>query len=69
MDKTEEEIDELWDYSDPQGTEDKFRKLLSNLDRNSNLDLYNQIKTQISRTLGLQGKFDEGHTIRTSRKI
>jgi tetratricopeptide (TPR) repeat protein len=54
-----ENFDALWNYSDPSGTEAKFRELLSSLGSKS--DLYWQLKTQIARTEGLQRKFTEAH--------
>lgn len=51
-------IDELWDYSNPEATEQKFRELLSKAEiQNPEYGL--EITTQIARTLGLQRKFEE----------
>jgi tetratricopeptide (TPR) repeat protein len=53
-------ISELWNFSDPAGTEIKFRALLSEAKA---LDDELQILTQIARALGLQRKFEEAHAI------
>lgn len=52
------DFDSLWDYSHPDQTEAKFRKVLPQFpDGNERLELL----TQIARTQGLQRKFDEAH--------
>ncbi len=53
-------IKDLWNFSDPAGTEMKFRALLSEAKA---LDDELQILTQIARTLGLQRKFEEAHEL------
>ena len=55
-------IAELWDYQNPQETEQVFRKLLeenTEIDQNYQLE----IQTQIARTLGMQQKFEDGHAV------
>ncbi|MFP4460486.1 MAG: tetratricopeptide repeat protein [Candidatus Zixiibacteriota bacterium] len=51
------EIDKLWNYSDPAGTETEFEKLLSLVEQDINYK--GELLTQIARAQGLQGKFDE----------
>lgn len=46
---------DLWDYGDPKATEARFR------DGGDPTDA--ELQSQIARTLGLQGRFDEGHTL------
>lgn len=43
-----------WDYSDPAATERRFRDYLPNAGKRAT-----EVKIQIARTLGLQGRFDE----------
>lgn len=57
------EFDKLWNYNDPEETEKKFRELIPSLKPSGDKDLYLQLLTQISRTLGLQMKFDEAHKL------
>ena len=54
-------FDRLWNYSKPDETEKKFRELLPQAEASGNLDYELQLRTQIARTLGLRGKFDEAH--------
>lgn len=50
-------FDDLWNYNDPVGTEQKFRALLPKTVGPEHTELL----TQIARTLGLQRKFEEAH--------
>jgi len=53
---------ELWDYGDAAGTETKMREALAAMGADSpGLNL--ELKTQISRTLGLQQKFGEAQAL------
>lgn len=53
------EFDQLWDYNNPDKTEEKFRALLSQVQDN---DVYQaELLTQIARTQGLQRQFEEAH--------
>lgn len=49
------DIDGLWDYNDPAGTESKFRSLLDTL--TDPLEIA-ELRTQIARTYGLRKQFD-----------
>ncbi len=53
------DFDSLWDYSHPDQTEIKFRKVLLQIPEND--PAYLELLTQIARTQGLQRKFDEAH--------
>lgn len=44
-------IDELWDFQNPGESEKRFRALIA------------EAKTQLARSLGLQGQFDEAHRV------
>jgi tetratricopeptide (TPR) repeat protein len=51
-------FDSLWDYDQPDETEQRFRELLPTItDRSEHAELL----TQIARAQGLQGKFAEAH--------
>jgi len=54
------EFDKLWNYSDPAATEKKFREVLPEA---RDPDTRLQLLTQIARTLGLRGMFDEAHAV------
>jgi tetratricopeptide (TPR) repeat protein len=56
------DFNDLWDYNNPAETEQVFRRILSDA-ASSDDGYYLQLKTQIGRTLGLQGRFEEAHTI------
>jgi len=56
-------FDKLWDYNDPAGTEIKFREILDEVKSSNDNSAYLQLQTQIARTLGLQMKFDEAHSL------
>ncbi|HET7144481.1 MAG TPA: hypothetical protein VFI68_10715, partial [Anaerolineales bacterium] len=53
------DFDSLWDYSNPDQTEIKFREILSRIPANEPAHL--ELLTQIARSQGLQRKFDEAH--------
>ncbi len=55
------DFDALWDYSDPAGTERKFRDLLPAVGQPGNDANHAELLTQIARTQGLQRRFDEAH--------
>ncbi|MCW5942352.1 MAG: tetratricopeptide repeat protein [Fimbriimonadaceae bacterium] len=46
---------DLWDYADPAATETRFRALPDQDDP--------ELQSQVARTLGLQGRFDEGRAV------
>jgi tetratricopeptide (TPR) repeat protein len=53
------DFDSLWDYSDPQQTETRFREILLQVPE-ANL-AYLELLTQIARAQGLQQRFDRAH--------
>ena len=53
------EFDSLWDYSNPQQTETRFREILLQIPENNSA--YLELLTQIARSQGLQQKFDRAH--------
>ena len=52
--------DEVWDYRDPAKTQASFEAILNQFNMPVHVQL--QIHTQIARTEGLQGMFEEAHT-------
>lgn len=58
-----ENIDELWDYSNPKGTREKFLKTLEEMGAAAPLESVLEIKTQIARTHSLGGEFEESHQV------
>lgn len=54
------EVDELWDFSDPEGTESRFRAALESAEDES---LAAEIQTQIARTYSLRRMFDDCHDV------
>lgn len=54
-------FDSLWNYSDPAGTELKFREILDNNNTLSDLSYHLQLLTQIARTYSLRRMFSEAH--------
>jgi tetratricopeptide (TPR) repeat protein len=55
-----EEIDSLWDYSDPSGSERIFQRVLHGPNAN-NAEFRAQVLTQIARCQILQRRMDDGH--------
>ena len=59
-------LDELWNFGDPKGTEEAFRALLEETAEDetpASVPLRLELQTQIARTLGLQGKFEDAHAL------
>ena len=54
---------ELWDFSSPAQTRDKFQSLLETLNLENNHPYRLEIITQITRTYSLEAKFDLGHRL------
>lgn len=48
----QETLDALWDFGDPAGSEARFRESRDP-----------ELRTQLARALGLQGRFDEAHAV------
>lgn len=53
------DIDAFWEYTDPAASEERFRIALRGAQGDERLELL----TQIARTYGLRGQFDEAHEI------
>ena len=56
-------LNSLWNYSNPQETEAKFRELLPKVKESNDTEYYAELLTQLARTQGLQRKFEEAHQI------
>lgn len=56
-----DDFDKLWNYQDPAATEAKFREVLSQMDPSADANQRLELLTQIARTQGLQGNFDQAH--------
>lgn len=50
------EIDRLWDFDDPAGSEARFRQAA---DEAADASLALALRTQVARALGLQGRYEE----------
>src|SRR5688500_12060392 len=55
------DFDALWDYDDPEATEQQFRTLLPRAEQSDDRSYHVQLLTQIARAEGLQRKFAEAH--------
>src|SRR4030095_14285069 len=53
------DFDSLWDYSNPQHTETRFREILLQVHEDN--PAYLELLTQIARAQGLQQKFERAH--------
>jgi tetratricopeptide (TPR) repeat protein len=53
------DIDSFWEYSEPAVSEARFRAALSTVEGDLRLELL----TQIARTYGMRGRFDEAHAL------
>ena len=54
-------FDKLWDYDNPAATEGKFRALLSEAEKSEDRAYLAELLTQLARTQGMQGHFDDAH--------
>ena len=55
------DIDTLWDYSDPAGSEARFRRQLARVRGTGSTPRRVELLTQVARARGLQGRFRSGH--------
>jgi tetratricopeptide (TPR) repeat protein len=55
------DFNKLWNFSDPAGTELRFRELLPAARQSGDQSYLAQLLTQIARTEGLQRRFDDAH--------
>jgi tetratricopeptide (TPR) repeat protein len=53
------DVDELWDFEDPAGSEHRFRRTAEKATGADRITLL----TQVARALGLQGQYAEGHAL------
>jgi len=53
------DFDKLWNYADPAATEAKFRALLPAAEKSGDDSYHAQLLTQLARTQGLQGRYDD----------
>jgi tetratricopeptide (TPR) repeat protein len=53
-------IDDMWDYDQPRESEERFRNAIENATSDSERL---ELKTQLARALGLQGRFEDAHRI------
>lgn len=53
----------LWDYGNPQSTEEKFRAIEPEVKAAGDDAYYVEYLTQLARSLGLQKKFDDAHKV------
>lgn len=57
------EIDQIWDYRDPAGSERRFRECLSQAQRSGSEEYIVELLTQLARALCLQRRYDEAHAV------
>jgi tetratricopeptide (TPR) repeat protein len=57
------DFDTLWDWQNIAETEATFRELLPAAEASGDASYHLQLLTQLARTLGLQGKFEEAHRV------
>src|SRR5688572_5576293 len=55
------DFDEMWNYQEPQQTEEKFLALLPQAIKEKNSSYLGQLYTQLARTQSLQNNFDKAH--------
>ena len=55
------DFDRLWDYGNPQKSEQAFRELLPQARASGDASYLAQLLTQVARAQGLQRKFEEAH--------
>ena len=55
------DLQALWDYNDPPGTESKFRAVLAKVETFDDQPYHAELLTQIARAQGLRRQFDEAH--------
>lgn len=53
------DVTDLWNFGDAAGSEMRFREALATADG----DWHRELSAQLARSLGLQGRFDEGHRV------
>ncbi len=56
-------LDDLWDFDDPATSEARFRAAVATAEQSGERAAADEALTQLARSVGLQGRFDEGHGI------
>jgi tetratricopeptide (TPR) repeat protein len=56
-------IDDLWEYDDPAASEARFRAAIEGAEAVGDPGAADEARTQLARSLGLQGRFDDGQAI------
>ncbi len=54
-------LDDLWDFDDPATSEARFRAAIEAAGASGDPAAADEARTQLARSMGLQGRFDEGH--------
>ncbi len=60
---TSDDIDSLWDYRDPSGSELRFDAALAQLHSESQSLLYAEVLTQKARAIGLQQQYERANSV------
>jgi len=58
---TQEQLDELWDYTDPAGSEQRFAEAAR--EQRSAPEARAELETQVARAMGMQSRFDEARQL------
>ena len=56
-------VDDLWDFDDPSASEARFRVAIESAGDDGDSVAADEARTQLARSVGLQGRFAEGHEI------
>jgi len=56
-------LDDLWDYDDPAASEARFRGAIETAEADGDPPAADEARTQLARSLGLQGRFEAGHAL------
>ena len=56
-------LDDLWDFDDPAASEARFRAAVEAAEADGDPAAADEARTQLARSLGLQGRFVEGHAV------
>lgn len=57
------DFDQLWNYANPEQTEQQFRALIPAAQAHPDPEYHPQLLTQIARTFSLRRKFDDAHAL------